>query len=96
MYARNLGLMLLVAGGLHLYFHKFRRRRMERKFDPRDAARQAPAARRAFVTASGYIPGEGSFDTLACADGSGSRGANTSPTDTGSADWFAPTDRSDS
>lgn len=36
MYARNLGLMLLVAGGLHLYFHKFRRQGVERKFDPRD------------------------------------------------------------
>ena len=36
MYARNLGLMLLVAGGLHLYFYTFRRQGAERKFDPRD------------------------------------------------------------
>ena len=36
MYARNLGLMLLVGGGLHLYFHTFRRQGAERKFDPRD------------------------------------------------------------
>ena len=35
MYARNLGLMLLVAGGLHLYFYTFRRQGAERKFDPR-------------------------------------------------------------
>ena len=35
-YARNLGLMLLVAGGLHLYLHTFRRQRTERKFDSRD------------------------------------------------------------
>ena len=36
MYARNMGLMLLVAGGLHLYFHTFRRQGAERKFDSRD------------------------------------------------------------
>ena len=35
MYARNLGLMLLVAGGLHLYFYTFGRQGAERKFDPR-------------------------------------------------------------
>ena len=34
-YARNLGLMLLVAGGLHLYFYTFGRQGTERKFDPR-------------------------------------------------------------
>ena len=38
MYARNLGLMLLVAGGLHLYFHKFGRQGAQRKFDPRALA----------------------------------------------------------
>ena len=36
MYARNLGLMLLVAGGLHLFFYTFRRQGTDRKFDPRD------------------------------------------------------------
>ena len=36
MYARNLGLMLLVAGGLHLYFHKFKRQGAQRRFDPRE------------------------------------------------------------
>ena len=35
MFARNLGLMLLVAGGLHLFFYRFRRQGTERKFDPR-------------------------------------------------------------
>ena len=35
MYARNLALMLLVAGGLHLHFHSFRRQGAERKFDRR-------------------------------------------------------------
>ena len=42
MYARNLGLMLLVAGGLHLYFYTFGRQGAERKFDPR-GVRVAPA-----------------------------------------------------
>ena len=36
MYARNLGLMLLVAGGLHLFLYTFRRQGSDRKFDPRD------------------------------------------------------------
>jgi sterol desaturase/sphingolipid hydroxylase (fatty acid hydroxylase superfamily) len=40
-YARNLGLMLVVAGGLHLYFYTFRRQGAERKFDPRDLARSS-------------------------------------------------------
>ena len=42
MYARNLGLMLLVAGGLHLYFYTFRRQGAERKFDPRGLDRNNP------------------------------------------------------
>ena len=41
MYARNLGLMLLVAGGLHLYFHTFKRQGSERKFDRRDLERSS-------------------------------------------------------
>ena len=36
MYARNLALMLIVAGGLHLYFYTFKRQGSERKFDLRD------------------------------------------------------------
>ena len=36
MYARNLGLMLLVAGGLHLFLFTFRRQGSDRKFDSRD------------------------------------------------------------
>ncbi len=36
MYARNLGLVIVVAGGLHLYFHTFKRQGAARKFDPRD------------------------------------------------------------
>ena len=35
-YARNLGLMLLVAGGIHLYLFTFKRQGSDRKFDPRD------------------------------------------------------------
>ena len=35
MYARNLALMLLVAGGLHLWFHVLKRQGAERKYDPR-------------------------------------------------------------
>ena len=35
MYARNLALMLLVAGGLHLWFYVLKRQGAERKFDPR-------------------------------------------------------------
>ena len=41
MFARNLGLMLLVAGGLHLFFHAFGRQGTERRFD----ARPGPRAR---------------------------------------------------
>ena len=35
MYARNLALMLLVAGGLHLWFYVLKRQGVERKYDPR-------------------------------------------------------------
>ncbi len=42
MYLRNLGLMILVAGGLHLYFHTFRRQGAERKFSSRDLGRDDP------------------------------------------------------
>ena len=35
MYLRNMALMALVAGGLHLYLYTFRRQGAERKFDPR-------------------------------------------------------------
>ena len=35
MYARNMALMLLVAGGLHLYFFTLKRQRSERQFDNR-------------------------------------------------------------
>ena len=38
MYARNMVLMLLVAGGLHLYFHAYRRQGAERKYDSRALA----------------------------------------------------------
>ncbi len=34
-WARNLGLMVLVAGGLHLYFYTLRRQKDERRFDAR-------------------------------------------------------------
>lgn len=40
MYARNLGLMLLVAGGLHLYFYTFSRQGIRLKFDTREMARK--------------------------------------------------------
>lgn len=36
MYARNLVLLSLVAGGLHLYFYTWRRQGQRLKFDPRD------------------------------------------------------------
>lgn len=39
MYLRNLGLMILIAGGLHLFFHTFRAQGDQRKFDSRDLAR---------------------------------------------------------
>ena len=39
-YLRNLGVMVLVAGGLHLYFHSFKRQGDRRKFDPGDPTRK--------------------------------------------------------
>ena len=42
MFVRNLGLMVLVAGGLHLYFYTFKRQGTRRKFDPRDLTRDPP------------------------------------------------------
>jgi lathosterol oxidase len=38
-YARNMIFMLVVAGGLHLYFITFRKQDKERKFDPREMAK---------------------------------------------------------
>ena len=40
MYGRNLGLMILIAGGLHLYFYTYKRQGTSRKFDPRDLDRK--------------------------------------------------------
>jgi sterol desaturase/sphingolipid hydroxylase (fatty acid hydroxylase superfamily) len=39
MLARNLGLMVLVAGGLHLFFYTFKMQGAEHKYDPRDLNR---------------------------------------------------------
>ena len=39
MYLRNLGLMVLVAGGLHLYLYTFRRQGKQRKYDARPLAK---------------------------------------------------------
>lgn len=36
LYAKNLVLMILVAGGLHLYFYTFRGQKQDLKYDPRD------------------------------------------------------------
>ena len=41
-FARNLGLMVVVAGGLHLFFYTFQRQGMKRKFDRRDLDRDNP------------------------------------------------------
>ncbi len=38
---RNLGLMILVAGGLHLYFYTYKRQGEKLKFDAREMARNA-------------------------------------------------------
>lgn len=38
MFLRNLGLMILVAGGLHLYFYTLKKQGAKRKFDPGDLA----------------------------------------------------------
>lgn len=38
---RNFGIMLLVAGSLHLYFYTLRRQRDDEKYDPRDLARKS-------------------------------------------------------
>ena len=38
MYARNLGLMLLIAGGIHMFFYVRRQQGAETKYDPRDLA----------------------------------------------------------
>lgn len=47
-YARNLGLMMLVAGGLHLYFYTFRKQGDRRRYD----ARELPKNSRAFTLRS--------------------------------------------
>jgi len=43
MYARNMALMIVTAGGLHLYFYTFRKQGKERKFDARDLSRNHKA-----------------------------------------------------
>ncbi|MEM8811102.1 MAG: sterol desaturase family protein [Pseudomonadota bacterium] len=43
MYVRNLVLMVLVAGGLHLYFYTWRRQGLRLKYDPRDLIRKGRA-----------------------------------------------------
>ncbi|MGB7270062.1 MAG: sterol desaturase family protein [Albidovulum sp.] len=40
-YIRNLILLLIVAGGLHLYFHRWKKQGQTLKFDPRDLAAKA-------------------------------------------------------
>ena len=42
MFARNLGLIMLVAGGLHLFFYTFKRQGERHKFDPREQSRNDP------------------------------------------------------
>lgn len=41
-FARNLGIMVLVAGGLHVYFHTYRRQGSAHRFDARELARDDP------------------------------------------------------
>ena len=41
MFVRNLGLMVLVAGGLHLYFYTFRKQGDRRRFDARELVRNS-------------------------------------------------------
>jgi len=43
LYARNLVMMVIVAGGLHLYFHTWRKQGTARKFDKREMATNAPS-----------------------------------------------------
>lgn len=50
-YLRNLGLMFLVAGGLHLYFYTFRRQGDTRRYD----ARKPPTNNRTFTGGSQVI-----------------------------------------
>lgn len=38
---RNLAMMLIIFGGLHLYFHTFRKQGFEKKFDKREMAKGA-------------------------------------------------------
>ena len=40
-WVRNLVIMLVVAGGLHLYLYSFRKQRDEEKYDPRDLSRNS-------------------------------------------------------
>ena len=40
-YIRNLALMIIVAGGLHLYFYTFRKQSDERRYDTRDLSRRS-------------------------------------------------------
>ena len=41
LYVKNLVLMIIVAGGLHLYFHGWKRQGSRLKFDPRDLKRNS-------------------------------------------------------
>ena len=42
MYARNLAVIVLVAGGLHLFFYAFKGQGSQRKFDPREPSKNSP------------------------------------------------------
>ena len=39
-YLRNMILMIVVAGGLHLYFHVYKRQKQDLKYDPRELAKK--------------------------------------------------------